>query len=210
MSKKCDNSIRCSYCRTNFIFPVRFRRIGIEHDRPCSGYKGEGAAAEQGKCRIGNFHHRSGVRGTAYGGWCCLGGRFIVTKPIHDSLIKRNRPVLTRELVGFYVKLLYFTHCYFRQSHKHNCSVFGAFFCFYCPTVERSDFPNQRKSKSYAAVRSAAGLVHAEKRLKDAFSILFGNSKSVILYSYENPVCFITDGNMNRCITAIISYGIFG
>lgn len=87
--KKCDNSIRCSYCRTNFIFPVRFRWIGIEHDRPCSGCKGEGAAAEQGKCRIGDFHHRSGVCGTAYGGWCCLGGRFIVTKPIRLSHQKK-------------------------------------------------------------------------------------------------------------------------
>ena len=80
MSKKCDNSIRCGYCRTNFIFPVCFRRTGIEHDRPCSGCKGEGTAAEQGKCRIGDFYHRSGVCGAAYGDRCC---RFIMTKPIY-------------------------------------------------------------------------------------------------------------------------------
>ena len=103
MSKKCDNSIRCGYCRTNFIFPVRFRRTGIEHDRPCSGCKGEGTAAEQGKCRIGDFYHRSGVCGAAYGDRCC---RFIVTKPIHDSLIKRKQPVLVQELVVFCCKVI--------------------------------------------------------------------------------------------------------
>ncbi len=140
MSKKCDNSIRCGYCRTNFIFPVCFRRIGIKHDRPCSGYKGEGTAAEQGKCRIGDFYHRSGVCGAAYGSWRC---RFIVTKPIHDSLIKENNQFLCKNWLFFYVKSLCFTCRSFRQCHKHNCSIFGAFFCFYRSSVERSDFPDQ-------------------------------------------------------------------
>ncbi len=62
--KECNCGISRSDYQTDFIFTVRFRRIGIEHYRYCSGCKGKGTAVEQGKCRAGDFYHRSGACGT--------------------------------------------------------------------------------------------------------------------------------------------------
>ena len=75
--------------------------------------------------------------------------------------------------------------------------------------MQRRDLPNERQSEPYAAVRSAARLVDTKKRLKDALSVLFGYSRTLILDSQEHAIVVFTNRDIDLRVGMTITDGVF-
>ena len=59
-----------------------------------------------------------------------------------------------------------------REPYRHGGSACGVLLRRHLAAMQRRNLPHQRKPQSHAAVFPAAGLLHPEERLKDAFPVL--------------------------------------